>query len=306
LRDANSSRDNQRFLRRVAQILDLRGENSMLQGGRNNQVDQTSPKPWGKIVGGILGLCLGSPWSAVLGIILGDIYDKQQDLPDTNAWSGLWSDPEAFAARVEQATFTMGVIVLSAKMARSDGRVTFAEIEAFKRVFNIAPSQEDAVGRLFNRARLSADGFEPYALRMAQVFRNNPPVLEAVLSGLFIIGAADTAGLSPGEIVFLKKVSVLFGFGIEDFARIAARSGVELPDKERPRSATTETFAILGVSEKASAAEIKTAYYSLIREHHPDKLMAQGMPPAFITTATEKMKRINAAYDTVCKIKGIR
>ena len=59
-------------------------------------------------------------------------------------------------------------------------------------------------------------------------------------------------------------------------------------------------------SETATAEEIKAAYRALIREHHPDKLMAQGMPPEFVATATEKMKRINVAYDTVCKMRGIK
>jgi DnaJ like chaperone protein len=274
----------------------------MRQGCRKDQVAQIAEKPWGKIVGGILGLCLGGPWGGVLGILIGHIHDKQKAIGDT-----LWgSNGEDFSAHVEQATFTMGVIVLSAKMARSDGRIKRAEIEAFKRVFHIAPAQVDAVGLLFDRARFSAAGFEPYAFSLARVFSKKTSVLEEILSGLFIIGAADSAGLTPAEIVFLKKVSHIFGFGAEDFARIAARSGVELPESEKPRPATSQAFSILGVDEAASPQEIKTAYHFLIREHHPDKLMAQGMPPEFIATATEKMKRINAAYDAVCRIKGIR
>jgi DnaJ like chaperone protein len=276
----------------------------VLQGGLENQVADSLRKNWGKIVGGLLGFGLGGLWGCVLGLIVGALYDRRKDSPDDEA--GLWRDYEKFSARVEQATFTMGIIVLSAKMARSDGRVTRAEIDAFKRAFNITPELEDAVGVLFNRARLSADGFEPYAFRMARVFHNNLSVLEAVLSGLFIIGAADSDPLSAAEVVYLKQVSRIFGFGAEDFARIAARSGVALPDSEKPHDATTDFFAVLGVDEAASASEIKIAYYSLIREHHPDKLMAQGMPPEFIATATEKMKRINAAYDAVCRIKGIK
>ena len=260
---------------------------------------------WGKIVGGVLGMCLGGPWGAAAGVVIGHIHDIREE-NNTTTWSDLWSGYGDFAANVEQAAFTMGVVVLSAKMAKSDGRVTRAEIEAFKRVFHIAPAQEAAIGRLFDRARLSADGFEPYAFQLAHVFRRNAAVLEEVLTGLFIIGAADTAGLSAAEIVFLKRISFIFGFGSEDFARIAAHSGVNLPEQEKPKNATLECFAVLGITENATGDEIKIAYRALIREHHPDKLIAQGMPPEFVATATEKMKRINVAYDTVCKIKGIK
>jgi DnaJ like chaperone protein len=200
----------------------------------------------------------------------------------------------------------MGVVVLGAKMAKADGRVNREEIEAFKRVFHIAAAQEAAVGALFDRARLSAEGFEPYAFQLARVFHANPTVLEEILSGLFMIAAADSAGLSSAEIVFLKRVAFIFGFGSEDFARIAAMSGVRMPERERPVRPTIEAFAILGIAETAEPDTIKAAYRALIREHHPDKLMAQGMPPEFVATATEKMKRINAAYDAVCKIKGMK
>jgi DnaJ like chaperone protein len=211
-----------------------------------------------------------------------------------------------FTGNMQQAVFTSGVIVLGAKMAKADGRVTREEVEAFKRVFQVSPTHEEAVGRLFNQARRSADGFEPYALRLAQVFRHNPAVLEQVLSGLFIIASADQAGLSPAELSFLRNVASIFGFGPETFARIAAHSGVRLPEAEKPRSEKDESYAILGIKAAATEDEIKTAYRALIREHHPDRLVAQGMPAEFIATATEKMKRINVAYDVVCKVRGIK
>jgi DnaJ like chaperone protein len=277
----------------------------MLQRSMENQVDTLGQKHRGKIVGGILGFCLGGPWGAALGVIIGHIHDKQKKLFGAKGWPGLWESYEDFSAHLEQATFTMGVIVLGAKMARSDGRISRAEIEAFKRVFNISPAQEASVGLLFDRARTSADGFEPYAIRLAQVFHNRPLVLEEILNGLFIIGAADSEGLSPSEIAFLRKVSFLFGFSIEDFARIAARSGATMPTSERPSESATGPFVILGVSERATATEIKAAYRSLIRKHHPDKLMAEGVPSEYIAAATEKMKRINVAYAEACKIKGI-
>jgi DnaJ like chaperone protein len=253
----------------------------------------------------MLGLWVGGPFGAVAGAIVGHLHDVRAQAPE-QAWSGLWSSYGDFAANVEQAAFTMGVIVLGAKMAKADGRVTRAEIEAFRRVFHINPAQQEAVGRLFDKARQSADGFEPYAFQLAHVFRRNAAVLEEILGGLFIIAAADYAGLSPAEIAFLKRVCFIFGFSGEDFARIAARAGVRIQEPQNPRSASNEAFAILGVAETDTPDKIKAAYRALIREHHPDKLMAAGMPPEFVATATEKMKRINAAYDAVCKLKGIK
>jgi DnaJ like chaperone protein len=41
-------------------------------------------------------------------------------------------------------------------------------------------------------------------------------------------------------------------------------------------------------------------------EHHPDTLVAQGMPEDFIEIATEKIATINAAYDEISKQRGMK
>ncbi len=268
---------------------------------------------WGKVVGGTLGLALGGgPLGALLGVIAGHAYDVRREIGfgNSNPWQAMGFSPSAFAGTVQQASFTMGVVVLGAKMAKTDGPVTRAKIDAFKRVFQINSAQEASIGALFDRARKSAEGYEPYAFQLAQTFRNQPTVLEEILSGLFIIANTDSTGISPAEARFLKQVAYIFNYGPEDFRRIAARSGVRLPDddgvRENTRSTASEPFAVLGLGDSATNEQIKTAYRDLIRKHHPDKLVAEGMPPEFIANANEKMKRINAAYDTVCKMRGIK
>jgi DnaJ like chaperone protein len=269
-------------------------------------------KVWGKFVGGALGLAMGGPLGGVLGFIVGHAHDVRRDMVG-NAWDTLSTTLSEYSGSEQQKAFTQGIIVLGAKMAKADGRVTQAEIEAFKRVFQVAPSQVESIGRLFDRARSSSDNFEPYAFQLSQMFRSHPMVLEQILSNLFIIAAADGIVLSYAEVRFLKRVSFIFSFNPQDFARIAAGSGVRLPDGDGPDigpndngEKVPEPFAILGVRESTSSEDIKLAYRALIREHHPDKLVAQGMPPEFVATANEKMKRINVAYDTVCRIRGIK
>jgi len=261
---------------------------------------------WGKFIGGALGLAAGGPIGAVVGFLIGHVHDLRLQDGGFDAFPISDFYGSHYTGNTQQATFTMGVIVLGAKMAKADGRVTRAEIEAFKRVFQVAPGQEEKVGKLFDSARESAQGFEPYAFQMAQVFTR--PVLEEILGGLFVIAAADNAGLSPAEIKFLKRVGGIFNFDQRDFARIAARAGVHIsePNANKSSSVSDDSFAILGVIETATNEEIKAAYRTLIREHHPDKLVAQGMGPELIANANEKMKRINVAYDTVCKMRGIK
>lgn len=255
----------------------------------------------------------GGPLGAIMGIAAGHAYDQRQEFSSFD-WSTAVLRRNAFGQGSQQAAFTTGVIVLGAKMAKVDGRVTRAKIDAFKRAFQIKPQDEARVGRLFDNAKRSVEGFEPYAFSLAQTFVSHPAVLEEILSGLFLIAAADDNGISPAEADFLRSVAFTFNFSPEDFRRIAARTGVRLPSAEETREARRETrrdsasdpFIILGITEKATNEEIKISYRTLIRKHHPDKLIAEGLPPEFIATANEKMKRINVAYDSICKMRGIK
>ncbi len=234
---------------------------------------------WGKILGGAAGFAIGGPLGAILGTVAGHAVDKMRD--------STREAPGDDATR--RVAFTIGVIVLGAKMAKADGVVTKDEIGAFKEVFDIPQEELQNVGRLFNQARRDARGFEPYARQIARLFRHNPAVLEELLGGLFHIARADRK-ITPDELDYLAKVAEIFGFDEDDWARIRASNMG--PDASDP-------YEILGVSHTASDEEIKAAHRRLVVENHPDKLVAEGLPQEFIDLANEKLATINAAYDRI-------
>jgi DnaJ like chaperone protein len=230
---------------------------------------------WGKVLGGAAGFALGGPLGALLGAILGHALDTR-------------GEQQAADAGWRQAAFTVAVIALAAKMAKADGVVTRDEIAAFRERFHVPPHEVKEVGRLFDRARREANGFEPYARQIAALFRDEPRVLEELLDALFHIARAD-GDLSPEEIAFLDKVARIFGLSHIDFERLAAAHAGDRAD----------AYAVLGVARTASDAEIKAAHRRLVQENHPDRLTAQGMPKEFVDIATEKTARINAAFDHI-------
>ena len=189
---------------------------------------------------------------------------------------------------LKQIGFTIGVIVLSAKMAKADGKVTEEEIKAFKEKINVPDNEIKNVAKLWDQAKKTTDGFQIYARQIANLLEKNSSVLEELLKLLIIIALADGKITIP-EIKYLKEVGNIFGFSKEDFERIySSKSGV-----------SADPYQILGVSRDASVDEIKQKWKQLAINHHPDLLISQGIPKDLIHKSTSRLKEINNAWDTI-------
>lgn len=229
---------------------------------------------------------MGGPIGALLGLAAGYAVD---------------SGVVGAAGRVgEEATrkitFTIGVIALSAKMAKADGQVTKDEVEAFKHVFRIPPHEAKNVGRVFDMARQDVAGFESYARQIAELFVDNRKILEDLLGALFYIAKADGV-IHPGEIAYLERVSEIFGFSETEFEHLRA---LHLGD------AQADPYSILGLSPDVTDAQLKKEYRKLIKENHPDRVIAHGLPEEFIEVANERLSAINVAYDRIAAERGLK
>jgi len=182
-----------------------------------------------------------------------------------------------------EVPFTLGIIALSAKMAKADGRVTRDEVEAFKGAFRVSPGEMKEAARAFNLAKL------------VELFKGNRKLLEDVLDGLFHIAKADEE-VHPREEQFLGQIANLFGFTDAEFDHIKARHVV--PAKRNP-------YEVLGIDSSISDEELKSHYGRLVADNHPDKLLARGVPIEFVTIATEKVAAVTAAYETIAKERSI-
>lgn len=249
---------------------------------------------WGKIIGGVTGFAVGGPIGAIIGAVAGHhVLDKNKTV------AGKIGNEE------RQVVFTTAVIILSAKMAKADGHVTRDEVDAFKEVFHIPPGEAHAVGQIFDQAKASSDGFEPYAQQIGEMFSGEWNVLEQLLGALFHIAKAD-GQIHPGEIRFLHGVAQLFGFSDRDFQRIQTIHLAGWGGQGGRAAKADDAFEIIGVGSDASDDDVKSAYRKLVRENHPDVLTAKGMPQEFIDLANEKLATINDAYDRIKKQRGFK
>jgi len=230
---------------------------------------------WGKVSGAAAGLFVGGPVGALVGAVAGHfLLDREGD---------------------PGVTFTIAVIALAGKMARADGMVSEEEFHIFRTQFGVPAEEEANVRRVFNLARQDVAGFEHYAGQIARLFVGNPAVLEDILDGLFEIAKADGV-LHPAESTFLERVAEIFGFAPGEFRRI--RASHFSPDLSDP-------YVILGLSYVAGDDELKQTYRRLVRENHPDSLMARGVPPEFIKLANDKLSAINSAYEKIQQERGL-
>jgi DnaJ like chaperone protein len=194
-----------------------------------------------------------------------------------------------------QIAFTIGVIALGAKMAKADGMVTRDEIIAFKEVFKVPQGEMENVSRVFDLAKQDVVGYEAYANQLASLLKGNHKLLEDVLEGLFHIAMADGV-FHPNEERFLADVAQRFGLTRTQFNYIKAR---------HVGAVKSDPYEILGIAPDIDDNTLKRHYRKLVLENHPDRMIARGVPPEFVSLAGKKVAAINAAYEELAKERRI-
>ena len=254
---------------------------------------------WGKIIGGITGFAVGGPVGAVAGAALGHAADNGNiGAFGTRLGRALPFDAARVAGMLgrRDQVFAITVTVLAAKLAKCDGVVNRAEIDAFKRQFQIEDAALPSIGRMFDQARTDSVGYESYARQLAESFVDNRAVLEQVLGALHAIARAD-APINQTEAEMLARVAALFN--LDSAARSRAGGG-------SARSGGGEdAYQVLGMPRSTDNEALRARWKQLMRENHPDQLAARGVPQDFVKRATERVARINAAYDQIKRERGL-
>ena len=190
----------------------------------------------------------------------------------------------------DTVAFTIAVIALGAKMAKADGRVTRDEIAAFREVFYVPPEEERYAARVYNLARSEVAGFELYAQKVARMFRDRPAALRDLLEGLVYVAAAD-GQYHPGEAAYLNRVAEIFGVSPGELRSIRARYITDLNDPHE----------VLGIDPAAPPQDVKRRYRQLVKELHPDRMIAQGVPEEARRFAEQRLAAVNQAYERLMR-----
>jgi DnaJ like chaperone protein len=262
---------------------------------------------------------LGGPLGAVLGAALGHKFDKGLDALPEEAIE--WEEVDR--ERVQTAFFTATFSVMGC-VAKVDGRISSSEIrlaESIMSQMSLTEEMRQTAIRLFNEGK--SDGFpldEVLAQFRQECHRRQTLIqmfVEIQLQAAFADGAMDRAEeelllhicnrLNISEFTFRRLEQMIRAEMHFAGGRAGATGGQQRRPPPPPGGISLrDAYAILNVDEQAADAEVKRAYRRLMSQHHPDKLVAKGLPEEMMKVAAQKTDEIRKAYERVKQARGMR
>ncbi|MEM8884658.1 MAG: TerB family tellurite resistance protein [Planctomycetota bacterium] len=227
----------------------------------------------------------GAAWGTlVFGLLLGFVWDRWR----RNRRGG--------AVRMPQRELQVTVFSMLGKVAKADGRVSPEEIAAVEHFMSAnefdASMRQTCIG-IFNRAKDDPHDIGVYARRYMAL--RPPPGANHHVYGLLISVACADGSMGESERAMLKGIEGTLGLSSGTFEEIVAEI---LGSAAKPLS---ESYAVLGVDERASDDEVKQAYRDKMRKFHPDKLQGKDLADEFLEYAKEQSQALQAAYDAIMK-----
>ena len=258
----------------------------------------------GKTVGGVLGFLIGGPIGGLIGIAAGHQFDQGVGSRGASQWTGL-------GAAAKQRAFFETTFAVMGHIAKADGRVSEQEIRAARGVMQrmqLTPELTREAIAHFSEGKDPGYPLTERVTAMRRVLGQRRDLCRAFLE--IQVDAAVTAGsLRPKDRVLLWRVAQLLDIGRVELAQIEAliraqRHGPNQSPLDNEAALAT-AYGALGVEPSATDKEVKTAYRRLMNQHHPDKLVARGLPESMMNVAKEKTREINAAYNLVKARRGM-
>lgn len=259
----------------------------------------------GLVVGGLIGLMSGGPMGLLLGGAVGFLIQRglSRKLKDYNP----------------QQLFFRATFCVMGKLAKADGRVSEQEIAFAREVMTrmgLGEARRREAIDCFTEGK--AEGFEvATVLRPLSIVLRNRSAVKLMFVEIQLQAAMADGEISAAEQAVLQQVFTQLQFTPREVELLMSRMRAEQSFREHSwqghshpgadsASLLSDAYGVLGVSPEASDAEVKKAWRKLMSQHHPDKLMAKGVPEDMVQLAKEKTQEIQAAYDRIKAARNMR
>ena len=267
---------------------------------------------WGKVFGFLFGFMLSKNlFGALLGVWLGHMFDKGRRL-DFDGFA-----PNKTDDVTRQAVFFYTTFSVMGNMAKAKGHVSQHEIAfatAYMDKMNLSSSMRQQAQDAFREGKMAGFPLDERLRKFKRSCGNRQDLLLMFLEIQIQVAFSD-GDLDPQERALLHNIAKLLGYSTRELDKLlemiiagaafhqgGGRSyGNYQSDSISKPLQLDNAYKVLGVNESMSIKEVKKAYKKLMSQHHPDKLIAKGLPPEMMEVAKEKTQDIQAAYDLISK-----
>lgn len=260
---------------------------------------------WGKALGGAFGFMLGGPLGALMGIAFGHSFDRGMNSLDDADWQSGGRD------RVQAAFFTATFSVMG-YIAKADGKVTRDEIQLAGAVMShlgLNAEMRESAKILFNEGKSGDFPIDEVLDQFKKETRRRSTLIQMFLEIQLQAAYADGV-MHPAEKEVLHHICTRLGISVVQFDRLeemlkAGFGGGGYQGPQSQQMLIEDAYNMLGLNKSVGDAELKKAYRRLMSQHHPDKLVAKGLPDEMIKDATEKTQQIKKAYEKIKESRGL-
>ncbi|MDP2634297.1 MULTISPECIES: co-chaperone DjlA [unclassified Pseudoalteromonas] len=288
---------------------------------------------WGKILGACFGFMFGRIIGLFIGLYLGHMFDKslKQNFDKAGGFSSLFNGDDDIDQR--QALFFTSCFAVMGHIAKSNGRVSETHIRAaslFMDEMGLTGENRKEAQDAFKAGKEADFSLKETVYDFKERFARRHDLIQLFLEIQIQMAFSDGV-LAAQEKELLQLVSKQLGISKTHFSFVLKRyqaefnfrqqqqrfkqqqqrqqghsssyregSGHHVPPNNNGMN-RTQALALLGLNNEASARDIKVAYRKLMAQHHPDKLVSQGLPKHMMELAVKKSQDIQSAYEFLKK-----
>ena len=256
---------------------------------------------WTTVLGGAFGFILGGPLGAMLGVAFAGNLSKGK-----SNFGGFGQARHLGDQQRVQAAFLSSLFSVMGYIAKVDGKVSKSEILLAQQVMQhmqLADDMQKVAKELFNQGKQDSFNLDE-VLEQFRLESHRRTHLVRMFLEIQIQAAYADGVLDDKEHDALKYIAQKLHFSLHELENLIQQFAAT--SHHANKLTVDDAYVILGADKGLTDKELKRAYRRLLAQHHPDKLVAKGLPEEMMTIAKEKTQEIISAYELIKKQRGMR